>query len=139
MTNCFSCKGILSKRQAKFCSNKCQFQHQYDFFIENWKKDSLKQKGKYREFLSRHLRRYLFEKYDNKCSQCGWSKKNLFSNRIALEIDHIDGNSENNSESNLRLLCPNCHSLTPFFKNLNKGNGRAWRLQKVKELARKKI
>jgi len=63
---------------------------------------------------------------------CGWSKKNRFSNRIALEIDHVDGNSENNIESNLRLLCPNCHSLTPYFKNLNKGNGREWRLRKLR-------
>lgn len=43
---------------------------------------------------------------------------------IPLEIDHIDGNSENNSEENLRLICPNCHSLTATYKGANRGKGR---------------
>ena len=80
--------------------------------------------------ISGHLRRYLLEKYKEKCSSCGWSKKHSVTGVAPLEIDHIDGNAENNSEENLRLLCPNCHSLTPHFRNLNKGNGRAWRLKK---------
>jgi 5-methylcytosine-specific restriction endonuclease McrA len=50
--------------------------------------------------------------------------------RIPLEIDHIDGDSGHNTEGNLRLLCPNCHSLTPSYRNLNKGNGRLWRREK---------
>ena len=37
---------------------------------------------------------------------------------------YIDGHSENNSLPNLKLLCPNCHSLTPTYGFLNKGNGR---------------
>ena len=32
--------------------------------------------------------------------------------RLALEIDHIDGNWRNCLISNLRFLCPNCHSQT---------------------------
>ena len=31
-----------------------------------------------------------------------WSKINPYTNTLPLEIDHIDGNSENNSEDNLR-------------------------------------
>lgn len=34
---------------------------------------------------------------------------------INLEIDHIDGNSMDNSIKNLRFLCPNCHSQTKTF------------------------
>ena len=49
---------------------------------------------------------------------------------VPLEIDHIDGDAENNIETNLRVLCPNCHSLTPHFRNLNKGKGRKWRMKK---------
>jgi len=39
---------------------------------------------------------------------------------IPLELDHIDGNHQNNALDNLRLLCPNCHSLTPTFRGKNK-------------------
>lgn len=77
--------------------------------------------------LSRHLIRYLTEKYQNQCSQCGWSQANPVTGRVPLEIDHIDGSSENNLENNLRLVCPNCHALTPNFRNLNNGKGRGWR------------
>lgn len=34
---------------------------------------------------------------------------------INLEIDHINGDSSNNSLENLRFLCPNCHSQTETF------------------------
>lgn len=36
---------------------------------------------------------------------------------IPLEMDHIDGNNRNNHKDNLRLLCPNCHALTPTYRN----------------------
>lgn len=36
--------------------------------------------------------------------------------KLSLELDHIDGNNQNNSRDNLRVLCPNCHSLTPTFR-----------------------
>ncbi len=35
----------------------------------------------------------------------------------------IDGNSMNNKEENLDLICPNCHSLTTTYKFLNNGKG----------------
>ena len=71
-----------------------------------------------------HIKRYLFEKYNNKCARCGWSKINIFTNNIPLEIEHIDGNYENNNEDNLILLCPNCHALTSTYKGANINNGR---------------
>jgi len=36
-------------------------------------------------------------------------------------MDHIDGNTENNAKENLRLLCCNCHALTPTYKGKNIG------------------
>lgn len=64
------------------------------------------------------------EKYHCKCAKCGWGEENPYSHTIPLEVEHIDGNFQNNNEDNLILLCPNCHSLTPTYKGANKGNGR---------------
>ena len=79
--------------------------------------------------VSQHVRKYLFIKNDNKCSKCGWSEINLFTNSIPLEIDHINGDSMNHLENNLNLLCPNCHSLTRG-DSTSKGNGRRYYRQK---------
>lgn len=38
---------------------------------------------------------------------------------IPLELDHVDGNNTNNEISNLTLLCPNCHALTPTYRGKN--------------------
>jgi 5-methylcytosine-specific restriction endonuclease McrA len=65
----------------------------------------------------------LLEKNNYSCSECGWNKINPKTGKSPLEIDHIDGDCSNNKEENLRVLCPNCHSLTPTWKALNKGNG----------------
>ena len=49
-----------------------------------------------------------------KCSICGNTGiHNGMS--LLLHIDHFDGNWKNNSISNLRFLCPNCHSQTDTF------------------------
>ncbi len=36
--------------------------------------------------------------------------------QITLELEHIDGDNRNNERINLKLLCPNCHSLTPTWR-----------------------
>ena len=46
---------------------------------------------------------------------------------IPLELDHRDGDHRNNSRTNLRILCPNCHALTDTYKGRNRGNGRPFR------------
>ncbi len=73
--------------------------------------------------ISDHVRKYLFDKFGSKCSDCGWNKVNIHSGKIPLEVDHIDGNFNNCHEDNLKLVCPNCHSLTPTFRALNIGKG----------------
>ena len=91
--------------------------------IHDWKNGlNNGMKGKYQ--ISNHVRHYLYEKYNYKCARCGWNKKNPFNHTVPLEIEHIDRNYLNNSESNLILLCPNCHSLTATYKGANKGYGR---------------
>ena len=132
MGKCLFCEVILSKRhQFKFCSNKCQFDFQYKKWVKCWKSGKINGNiGIAAKNISKHLKRYLIEKFNNKCSRCGWNKKHPITNVTPLEVDHIDGNAENNSEDNLRLLCPNCHALTPHYKNLNRGRGRKWRMNK---------
>ncbi len=48
------------------------------------------------------------------CSCCGNST--WMDQPIPLELDHIDGNNQNNSLENLRMLCPNCHAQTPTYR-----------------------
>lgn len=42
---------------------------------------------------------------------------------ISLELDHIDGQSDNSAKENLRILCPNCHAQTPTYRSKNRKNG----------------
>ena len=121
--NCLYCNKPLNNSKGKYCNNTCQKDYQYNMYIDSWKKGKeTGLKGKYQ--ISNHIRRYLLEKYDNKCAQCGWNKENPYTGIIPLEIEHKDGNYLNNIESNLTLLCPNCHSLTATYKGANVGNGR---------------
>ena len=121
--NCLFCDKPLKSSRNKYCNNICQKDHEYKEYINAWKDGKVNgMRGKFQ--VSNHIKKYLFEKYDNKCSKCGWGERNKFTNVIPLEIEHIDGNYLNNIESNLLLLCPNCHSLTSTYKGANKGNGK---------------
>lgn len=54
-----------------------------------------------------------------KCEDCGWAKR-APDGRLPLELDHINGDSNDNRLDNLRVLCPNCHSLQPTHRGKNK-------------------
>ncbi len=74
--------------------------------------------------VSRYIKRYLRRKFGNKCCLCGWSRVNPKTGQVPLVADHVDGNWRNNTENNLRLICPNCDALSLTYAGLNKGNGR---------------
>ncbi len=54
-----------------------------------------------------------------KCEICGWSQKTP-DGRIPVELDHINGDHRDNRIENLRVLCPNCHSLQTTHRGINK-------------------
>jgi len=53
------------------------------------------------------------------CELCGWCER-APDGRIPVELDHINGDRFDNRLENLRILCPNCHSLQPTHRGLNK-------------------
>ena len=133
--NCLNCGGKgITRHQVKYCSNKCQIDYQYKVYIKAWKLHKRNgNKGILTKNISHYLKRYLIEKGGECCSICGWNKRHRTTKHVPVEIDHIDGNADNNKETNIRLVCPNCHALTPHFRNLNKGKGRKWRIEMIRK------
>lgn len=126
---CLNCKSLLvgrNKRSNIYCNSSCQRKFQTDNCLSDWLNGKLEIKARC------WIKKYLIQTRGKKCEVCGWCEIHPITKRVPIELEHIDGNSENNVISNLKLLCPNCHSLTPTYKNLNKGHGRFKRMQRYK-------
>ena len=63
----------------------------------------------------------LINERGHKCEICGIFE--WLGRTIVLELDHIDGDNRNNIRTNLRLLCPNCHSQTDTWRGRNINSG----------------
>ena len=105
--------------KGKYCSKSCsgkQMRKNVFQKIENGEVDG---------HCPSTLRDYFIHKNGQKCELCGiseWQGKPL-----VVILDHIDGNSNDNSLKNLRLICSNCDANLPTYKAKNKGNGRTYR------------
>jgi len=130
IANCLNCNTEFSFLEScsngKFCSNKCSGEHKYKTISVT----------KIIEGVSNNvgaLKRYLKETVGDVCVLCGQLP---FHNgkQLTLQLDHIDGNSDNNELENLRLLCPNCHTQTDTWVSRNikntKRNGYLGRYKK---------
>ncbi len=79
-----------------------------------WNKEQrLKDWSSYTKATS--LRPHLIKERGHRCETCRRSK--WLHTEIPLEVHHVNGDKTDNSQDNLKLLCPNCHALTPNFRN----------------------
>src|SRR3990167_6812956 len=91
-------------KKVKFCSNSCH----KDFL---WKTESIPRIENGLSVNKNTLRKYLIEKHGPNCLLCGQIP--FHNNKsLTMQIDHVDGDNENNLPNNIRLLCPNCHTQT---------------------------
>ena len=135
MGQCKVCGSETKRKRYTYCSNACQQEFQGNEIDKKIEAGNLKGIGNAR------IRKFLIKKYGPKCTggptedtkDCRWSKINPHTGQVPIEMEHIDGNSNNNKLDNLKLLCPCCHSLTATYKALNKGNGRHKRKLRYQE------
>lgn len=117
----FNNRGITRHiKRSRFCScgNPKTLQNQYcDECIKNrvYNKTFTLDEAK----SDRTRKNLIIMERGSRCEVCGiieWMGK-----PITVELDHIDGDADNNSAENLRLICPNCHSQTDTYKGANAG------------------
>lgn len=123
--NCIICGKQFypsGKMSGKYCSRECA--------------DIGRVKSKYEEYLQnpslyrgtggmKWVKKHILQEQDRKCDICGcgttWNNKPL-----VFILDHIDGHANNNSGTNLRLICPNCDSQLDTYKSKNKNSDRVY-------------
>ena len=99
----------------KYCNNKCQLLHRWET-VDRPRVEA-------GNGGPRTIKRYLTES-NNLCAECG--QTSIYNNKpLTLQVDHIDGDSDNNNLNNVRLLCPNCHTQTETYGS--KGNGNRYK------------
>lgn len=115
---CLSCGKRLRGKSVKFCNNNCKGYYDFLIYINKWLL-GLESGTVVCQEVSNHVRRYLFEVHNSKCEECGWGLVHPETSKVPLQIHHVDGDCRNNKLENLKLLCPNCHVMTPNYGSRN--------------------
>lgn len=87
----------------------------------NWNKDNFSKTVFEYGGTGNHKQALILER-GHKCEDCGL--EHWKSEKIPLELEHIDGDNRNNRKSNLKLLCCNCHALTETWRGRNINSGK---------------
>ena len=120
---CRNCQRSIENPDKQFCDKHCFTEYYYKQRVTAWLAGELS--GRSGDGVCGFVRRWLIEnRGGDKCEACGWAEPNPTTGKIVIEVHHINGDWRDNRPENLKLLCPNCHSLTKTYKSLNVGKGR---------------
>lgn len=127
---CIECSKPLKGKARLCCSQKCFQLYAYHSYTKKWISKEISGLMANGINPSKYIKRYILERDNNRCVLCGWNEVNPHTRKSPLHLDHIDGDYRNCSPDNLRILCPNCHSLTSTYGSLNIGKGKPWHVKK---------
>ena len=125
MNSCKNCQKTVKRKVSVYCSNQCQKDFEHKVLVKEWLLGNIKGTVGRTLQIARFVRKYLKESRGSACSECGWDEVHPVDGKSLTEIDHIDGDASNTVPENLKILCPNCHSMTPTFRARNKVSARS--------------
>jgi len=112
MLGCFTCLNCGKVNNIKghsytnkYCNNSCQQQHRSRLLVKEWKDHE--GETHWRQ-VPEYVKKYLIQERGHRCEVC--LNEQHLKEPIPLVVDYLDNNSQNNSEDNLQLICPNCRS-----------------------------